>query len=52
MLHEFLEFFKPQNKLYIRRVETSFFGDEDDKKQFPIEKCVTSKGKLKNKFVP
>ena len=35
-----------------RKSETSFFKDGDDKKEFSIEKCVTSQGQLNNKFIP
>jgi len=35
-----------------RKSETSFFKDGDDKKEFSIEKCVTSQGQLNKKFIP
>ena len=58
MIHPFkkcLDFFvkvKPKkNCLYIRKIETSFFKDGHDKKEFSLKKCVTSQGHLTNKFV-
>ena len=35
----------------IKKVETSFFKDEENKNEFTLEKCVTSQGNLTNRFV-
>ena len=48
-----LDFLIPKkNRIYIRKTETSFFKDGEDKKELSIEKCVTSQGQLNNKFIP
>ena len=48
-----LDFLIPKkNRLYVRKTETSFFKDGDYKKEFSIEKCVTSQGQLNKKFIP